>query len=309
MFNFLNSFISIKSKEGENNGSCQNVLEVLNNNVNKGKVYDLGIPLKNFMPHAPLHPPFIFAQFAMHNDYVFGDEGASASNDMIVMTTHDGTHLDAIGHISKHGKLYGGVDALKVQHGQLGLSEHGIDKVDPIICRGVLFDVPGYKKVDILPAGYGISDEDLKNTAEKQGVQLNPGDIALIRTGWINHIEDKEKYGGHDEGCPGVNMEGAKWLADQKIYQTGNDTLAYEVWPSPSIPVHVFLIAENGIAIMEMLYLEDLAKDQVYEFRIYFAPLENSWSNSLSDQTDRCVLGWRDFRSGNAGIREESRTI
>ncbi len=31
---------------------------------------------------------------------------------------------------------------------------------------------------------------------------------------------------------PGISMEAAKWLADQKVVLIGSDTLAVEVWPS-----------------------------------------------------------------------------
>ncbi|MXX14954.1 MAG: cyclase family protein, partial [Gemmatimonadetes bacterium] len=37
--------------------------------------------------------------------------------------------------------------------------------------------------------------------------------------------------------------------------------------------VHQLLIAQNGIYILENLDLEELAKDQVYEFAFVFSPL------------------------------------
>jgi kynurenine formamidase len=86
--------------------------------VREGRIYDLGMPLRNFMPHAPLHPPFIFAQWAMHGDYQNGN--CTPSNDLIVMGGHVGTHVDALGHIAKDGKLYGGAEVKEVQHGQHG---------------------------------------------------------------------------------------------------------------------------------------------------------------------------------------------
>lgn len=252
----------------------KNLIEMMGRCVKQGKVYDLGVPLQNFMVHAPLHPPYIFSQVAMHGDYVFGPDGASAANDLIVMCSHDGTHLDALGHISKNGKLHGGIDVREAQHGQLGLTQLGIDKVDPVVRRGVLIDVAGYKGVDILPAGYGITSDDLKETLESQGVTLDAGDVVLVRTGWMNHFEDKEEYVGHKNGCPGVTLDGAQWLAKKEIFQTGTDTLAYEVWPSADLAVHVFLIVDQGIAIMEMLYLEEMAKEKVYEFAFISLPLK-----------------------------------
>ena len=40
------------------------------------------------------------------------------------------------------------------------------------------------------------------------------------------------------------------------------------------MPVHVHLLVECGIHIVEMLNLEELAKDRVYEFTFIAAPLK-----------------------------------
>ena len=51
----------------------------------------------------------------------------------------------------------------------------------------------------------------------------------------------------------------------------GSDTSGLEVDPAPAgsdsfIPVHKYLLVEQGVHIGEFHYLEDLARDQVYEF-------------------------------------------
>ena len=51
----------------------------------------------------------------------------------------------------------------------------------------------------------------------------------------------------------------------------GSDTSGLEVSPAPEgsdsfIPVHKYLLVEQGVHIAEFHYLEDLAKDNVYEF-------------------------------------------
>ena len=52
------------------------------------------------------------------------------------------------------------------------------------MARGVLLDVAKYKGTDPLPGGYWISLEDLQNTAKAQKVEIQKGDILLVRTGW-----------------------------------------------------------------------------------------------------------------------------
>src|SRR3972149_9605133 len=72
-----------------------------------GKVYDLGQPLQRGMPLSPLNPPFFFTLSNRHGDRVTS-QGVSAANDLISMGSHQGTHIDALGHISKNGTLHGG---------------------------------------------------------------------------------------------------------------------------------------------------------------------------------------------------------
>src|SRR5581483_3266892 len=88
------------------------------------RVFDLGHPLDPGMPVSPNHPGYRMALLRRHGDMVRAD-GGSASNEMIVMGGHTGTHLDALCHVSHAGKLHGGIDAQEAQTGgrfqQLGL--------------------------------------------------------------------------------------------------------------------------------------------------------------------------------------------
>ena len=38
--------------------------------------------------------------------------------------------------------------------------------------------------------------------------------------------------------------------------------------------VHVYLLAERGVCLLELLWLEDLARDRVYEFAFIAAPIK-----------------------------------
>jgi kynurenine formamidase len=250
--------------------ATNNMVDVLKK-ISEGKIFDLGMPLKNFMPHAPLHPPFIFSQWAKHGDYQNGC--CSPSNDLIVMGGHVGTHVDALSHIAKEGKLFGGIDANEVQHGQLGFARGGVNEIPPVITRGVLLDVAGYLGVAHMAPNEPVTAELLQKTAEKQGVEVQKGDIVLVRTGWIQHFEDADRYTGHHDGCPGVDLDGAKWISGKGALMAGADTLAFEVWPSPELPVHTHLIAESGIPIMEMVNLEEIAAEKVYDFTFIMIPL------------------------------------
>jgi kynurenine formamidase len=140
----------------------------------------------------------------------------------------------------------------------------------------VLIDVAGYKKVERLPVGTVITATDLQGALAKQSVEISVGDVVFIHTGHGNlWMVDNEEY---NRGAPGIGIEAALWLAEQKIVMTGADTWSVEVIPSEdpelAFPVHEELIARRGIYNIENLNLSELAANQVYEFAFMFAPVK-----------------------------------
>jgi kynurenine formamidase len=238
----------------------------------KGKVYDLGQPYFPGMPHHPNHPPFAFSLTKKHGDVMYPNQVSSA-NDLFATGTHTGTHLDSLGHISKGGKLFGNVQASRVQSYSGGLKGVGIDITPPVVRRGILLDVARALGKKVLPPAFPIARKELERTVAKEGVFLKAGDVLLIRTGWATYWKDAKKFVSNERGAPGVNLEGAKWLAGHKITFTGSDTTADEKTPAHDLPVHSFLLTQKGIQIMEMLNLEGIAKDRVYEFLFVALPL------------------------------------
>lgn len=248
------------------------LLEALESGV---EVYDLAQPLSAETPHSPNHPPFRMSLMRRHGDMV-RDDGSSAANEMIFTGGHVGTHIDALAHVSYHGKLYGGVSAEEAQRGGR-FSTHGIDEMEPMICRGVLLDVAGLHGADVLPAGYGITEDDLAAAAEKAGVEVRPGDVALVRSGWARNFGDAETFLGHESGVPGPTEEAARWLAEKGVRTTGAETIAYEqIKPEVGhslLPVHRLLLVAHGIHIIEVMNLSELAAAGFHEFMFVLAPL------------------------------------
>jgi kynurenine formamidase len=62
-------------------------------------------------------------------------------------------------------------------------------------------------------------------------------------------------------------------LSEQKIFAAGSDTVAFEHVPS-QMEVHVHLLVEHAIHIIECLNLEELARDGVKEFTFVALPLK-----------------------------------
>ncbi len=248
------------------------LLEALASGTN---VYDLAQPLSAETPHSPNHPPFRMSLMRRHGDMV-RDDGSSASNEMIFTGGHTGTHVDALAHVSHEGKLYGDASAEDAQRGGR-FSIHGVDAMAPMVCRGVLLDVAALHGADILPGGYGITGDDLAAAAEKAGVEVRPGDVALVRSGWARNFGEAEAFLGHESGVPGPTEEAARWLAERGVRATGAETIAYEqIKPEVGhalLPVHRLLLVERGIHIIEVMNLTQLADAGVHEFMFVLAPL------------------------------------
>lgn len=243
--------------------------------VRGARIIDLAHPLERGMPVSPNHPAFQYAMMRRHGDMIRSD-GGSAANEMFLLGGHVGTHIDALGHVSQDGLLYGGIDASSSQSNH-GLTSLGVDTVDPIFGRGVLLDVARYHDVDVVEPGYEVTVDDLEGAATAAGVTVEPGDAVLIRTGWAEHWNDVDLFRGQVAGAPGPGVEAARWLVDHDVRVTGTETIAYEVIRPgeghATLPVHRILLVEAGIHIVEVMDLTALANAAEYEFLFVAAPL------------------------------------
>jgi kynurenine formamidase len=237
--------------------------------------YDLARPYEIGMPQSPNHPAYWHSLPRRHGDKV-REDGGSAANDIIVLGTHVGTHIDALAHVSHDGKLYGGVDAAQAQVGGR-LTTGAIDEVDPIVTRGLLLDVPAALGVDACEPAYEITPADLDRCLALQQLQPASGDVLLVRSGWGARWDEGTPYIGKETGVPGVGEAGARWLADHRPVAVGADTIAFEHLPRGKghavLPAHRVLLVEAGINIIETMNLEDLAADGVHEFTFVAVPL------------------------------------
>jgi kynurenine formamidase len=170
------------------------------------------------------------------------------------------------------------MEAALVQSDAGGIREHSVDTIAPILRRGVLLDVAGHAKTDALPTDFSITPDHLAATAHAQKVEIHEGDVVLIRTGWARFWNNPAHYitggAGAVPSGPGPELEGARWLSKHGVFAAGSDTVAFEKVPAASMPVHVHLLVESGIHIIEALNLEELARDHIYEFVFVAAPLK-----------------------------------
>lgn len=254
--------------------------------VQSGKMYDLGQMYESNMPlfgkrsyeikttpEAPSGGP------AGENKLVFNEEFLATQIGQV------GTQFDGPGHVgtqvafddgSVKDVYYNGFTGDQM-YSPNGLRKLGIEHVKPIITRGILIDIAGYKNVKALDHSYEVTLADIKGAMKKQGLKqgdIENGDAIFFRFGWSKWWNNPKKY---NHNPPGIGLEVAEWVVAKNASMVGSDQYGTEVEPYPDSklvgPVHQFLINHNGIFNLENLNFEELVKDKTYQFMFFFTPI------------------------------------
>ena len=263
--------------------------------IKKARLIDLSHNWEITSPVASVNPFYSFGLTSTHANTrgAFGDGGQLSFTAEVQHFSgqHGAPSIDAIGHIGRDGKLFGGVDAAAATSNPDGIGASGvganlsIDKfpADLLLNRGVLLDVA--RMIDKggsspLPATFEITAAHLEQAAKHQHVKLKKGDTVFIRTGWGQYFKSNTAlYSGANS--PGPSLDGANFLIKNGARVVGDDTLTFEQRPpivtSPTFqvfPVHMRVIADSGIYIIENLNLEELSAAKAYEFAVVIPPLK-----------------------------------
>ena len=188
------------------------------------------------------------------------------------------SHIDALCHIFHEGKLYNGYPAETVTaHGATQLGIHQLH--DGIVTRGVLLDIPALRGVDALAPGDPIFPEDLEAAEAMAGLEVQPGDALLVRTGrW----QWRRRHGAWDAGslAAGLDASCLPWLRARDVATLGSDGVS-DVLPSGvegvGMPIHTVVIVAMGVHLLDNLDLDALAvacaEEDRWEFLFTVAPL------------------------------------
>jgi kynurenine formamidase len=117
-------------------------------------------------------------------------------------------------------------------------TEHG-----GIVGRGILLDYVSWaesKGIQYSPVEYHeISVKDLEAVAAAQGTTIRPGDILLIRSGfvkWYNEASAEERVSGTSGGKAWAGVAGTQetvaWMWNHHFAAVGGDANAFEAWPA-----------------------------------------------------------------------------
>ncbi len=251
--------------------------------VRQGKSFDLGIPLGADGPQpggGRINPVHLMSQTGAGQNFPGGFHFA---DDYIFMPLQGASQWDALAHVFYDDTLYNGFPASAVGLG--GAERDSIDKqAKGIAGRGVLLDIAALKGVNWLDAGYAITPQDLDSAAQRQGVQVQAGDILLFRTGWRRKFLEEKNPQTFMSGEPGLGIACCAWLREHDIAAVCSDNWAIEVLPGElpdvALPVHMVLIRDLGMTLGEILDFEELAADcaadGVWEFFFCSPPLKVS---------------------------------
>ncbi len=201
------------------------------------------------------------------------------NDDMIVMHLQAATQWDSLAHVYYDERMYNGFPASAVT--SLGASKLGIDKVvgKGITGRGVLLDVARYRGCELdIPHGEPITPDELSATAQAQGVEIRPGDIVVVHTGWVTKFQET----GDGTPSSGLHWSCATWLHEHDIAAVAADNIQVEDVlsdiPGNMLPMHLLCLRDMGMQFGEYWALgalaADCADDGRYEFQLVAPPLQ-----------------------------------
>ncbi len=185
-----------------------------------------------------------------------------------------------------------------------GLQEEDLDKGDTLgierwtqhglVGRGILIDVPLHfekmgQKLDPNKR-FPIRGDLMEAIAKEEKIEFQPGDIMLLRTGWMRWylgITPKERELAHERDvaaggieCPGIDndKETAGWLWDHQFTLLFGDNQAVEALRTEGSDFqHRRILALMGMGIGELLTFEELsedcARDGIYECMVTAKPV------------------------------------
>lgn len=234
--------------------------------------------------------------------------GGRALDDEVTLNTQSSSQWDGLAHIREPS---GG------HYNRRSRTDLGMDGWPPVVTRGVLADVARWRRDQGRPlrpdARDAVTAAELEATLAAQDVEVEPGDVLLVHTGWLDahrrRRADRASTAGHGEhreheddpddqgagnavddaddadevdeggGTPGLEHgeEMARLLWDRHVAAVAADNPALEANPAGDPSLHVLLIPHLGIPIGELWDLgrlaADCADDGCYELMITSAPL------------------------------------
>jgi kynurenine formamidase len=246
--------------------------------VRSGRAVSLSLPLGT--TRAPDRP--VAAEFRMtqRNDTDVRVGPVGFAKDFVGVDYHsDGhTHIDALCHVAYEGALYNGVPANSVT--AEGAGAEAIELIrNGLVGRGVLLDIPRLRDVPWLEPGEHVFRADLEAAARAQGVEIQEGDILLVRTGHSHRLAELGPWDTVSRKA-GLHPLAMTLLAERGVVALGcdgNSDTAPSTTEGISFPIHALALNAMGVLLLDYLQFEDVAaaceETERWEFLFVTAPL------------------------------------
>lgn len=263
--------------------------------VKTGEVFSLG----HIYDEEKIDPPPFDRVFDLEIFPFDFPEEPSQSFNQGVLNAHIGqlaTQFDALGHAG-HDTLgfYNCITQSELEGGGpppiKRLEKLGVENVRPFFTRAILLDFVNHSSAPKIVVGgriliedsYVISLADVEEVMHNQGIkEPGEGDVVLFYTGWdsLFGVDNDRHF-----NSPGPGIEVAIWLASKNVAIVGSDTqhleaviggTSTELVAQPDIfgpeigfvfnAVHLLLITQNGIHLLEWMRLGHLAEALLGDF-------------------------------------------
>lgn len=236
-------------------------------------VVELSHEMERGMPNHYSHPAYDLVPYYRPGDFVLSG-GYGGANELLLMSGHSGTHLDALGHVTRNGQGYGGLDTSSLSAGLDGLAHNGIDEVAPVLRRGVLLDCAAFRGGDVGP-DRAITAEEVEALLEHEQLEIEAGDCVLIGTGWSRHWGSPADYMGESTGAPGIDVSAADYLCDRGAFLIGGETsvVEHQAKGNHDLPVHMRVLSERGVHLLENMNLGEIMASGARTFLFVCLPL------------------------------------
>ena len=198
------------------------------------KVIDLTLTVSEKIPTFPGSPKPHFIEWE-----TIPKDGYNL--ELLFLSTHTGTHIDAPFHFVKNGKK--------------------IHEIAPerLVNEAVLIRIGKN-------SNRSISKTDIQNFEQKNG-KIENGSTVIFHTGWQKNL-NKEFYFTEN---PGLSVSAAKYLVSKKINMVGIDSPSIDLGTDSKFSVH-HILAKNNILIVENL--ANLNKIKSNNFHLITSPLK-----------------------------------
>lgn len=142
-------------------------------------------------------------------------DGSGAAHDYFSISCHGATntHIDALSHVwGEDGRLYNGAKAdtaIGFDRAAWGGIQHWRDG---IFTRGVLLDVPGFRREPYVRTDQPVTAAELDLIARESGVPMASGDAAIVYCGRDRWDQDNPAWGSLRHDRPGLDVSCIKFL-------------------------------------------------------------------------------------------------